>query len=73
MRILIFVMLNPTSRDAHPLAINAFGLATGHSTLKAIAFTFARIGIKQVETAQGLEHRARSCNQPIKQLMRINV
>ena len=42
---------NPTSRDAHPLAINAFGLATGHSTLKAIVIIIARIGIKQVETA----------------------
>lgn len=51
MHILIFVMLNPTSRDAHPLAINAFGLATGHSTLKAIVIIIARIGIKQVETA----------------------
>ena len=51
MHILIFVMLNPTSRDAHPLAINAFGLATGHSTLKAIVIIIAGIGIKQVETA----------------------
>ena len=50
MHILIFVMLNPTSRDAHPLAINAFGLATGHSTGSKQS-SIARIGIKQVETA----------------------